>query len=337
MKVLIAGGAGYIGSTVASACLDSEITPIILDNLSTGRLEFTENRVFYHGDISDRKLLAHIFGEHQDIDAAVLSAASIIVPESVREPVRYYRENVAKALDFVEELLFYGCQRVIFSSTAALYHPGPDFTVDENSAFAPLSPYARTKAVVEGMLADIADATPLRTLSLRYFNPIGADPQLRTGLQIAHPTHALGKLNEAKETGNEFHITGGDYPTRDGSGIRDYIHVWDLAQAHIAALARFDSLFEQHKETSLAVNVGTGVGTTVFELLEAFKTVTGLDVPSSVTPRRPGDVVGAYTRSARAQEWLGWNAERSLEDGIRDTLRWFDVRAKKLPDLGTKP
>jgi UDP-glucose 4-epimerase len=333
MKVLIAGGAGYIASTVASACLDSGITPVILDNLSTGRAEFTAGRIFYRGDISDATLLSRIFDDHRDIDAAVLSAALVVVSESVASPARYYRENVVKALDFIEGLLLHGCHRVIFSSTASVYDPGPDFSVDESSTFAPLSPYARTKAIVEGMLADIAAATPLRALSLRYFNPIGADPQLRTGLQVAHPTHALGKLIEAKETGCDFHVTGADYPTRDGSGIRDYIHVWDLAQAHVTALARFDSLFAKQKQTSLAINIGTGAGTTVFELLAAFQKVAGLDLPSAVAARRPGDSAGAYTHTARAQEWLGWTAGRSLDDGIRDTLRWFDVRAQKLPDL----
>jgi UDP-glucose 4-epimerase len=333
MKILIAGGAGYIGSTVASACLDSGITPVILDNLSTGRREFTAGRIFYRGDIADASLLARIFHDHPDIDVALLSAALIVVPESVAEPARYYEENVVKALEFIEGLLRHGCHRVIFSSTAAFYEPGPDFSVDENSAVMPLSPYARTKAVVEGILADIAAATPLRALSLRYFNPIGADPELRTGLQVPRPTHALGKLIEAMETGGEFQITGGDYPTRDGSGIRDYIHTWDLARAHVAALTRFDRLFTQQKVTSLAINVGTGEGTTVLELLAAFRRVTGLDLPASLAPRRPGDAVGAYTRSARAREWLGWSAQRSLEDGIRDTLKWFSVRGERLPDL----
>lgn len=335
MKVLVAGGAGYIGSTVASACLDRGITPVILDNLSTGRIEFTKGRIFYQGDIADADLLARVFNDHPDIDATLLSAALIVVPESVAEPIRYYRENVAKALEFAEGLLRHGCHRIIFSSTAAFYEPGPDFSVDENSPVVPLSPYARTKAVVEGMLADIANATPLRTLSLRYFNPIGADPRFRSGLQVPRPSHALGKLTEAMQAGMKFHVTGGDYPTRDGSGIRDYIHVWDLAQAHVAALTRFPVLFEQQKETSLAINVGTGAGTTVFELIEAFQRVTERRMPWSVAPRRAGDAVGAYTRSSRALDWLDWTAERSLEDGIRDTLKWFDVRGRLLPDLST--
>lgn len=337
MKILIAGGAGYIGSTVASACLDSGITPIILDNLSTGRSEFTKGRIFYQGDIADANLLTRVFHDHPDIDGALLSAALIVVPESVAEPVRYYRENVAKALDFAEGLVRHGCRRLIFSSTAAFYEPGPDFSVDENSAVLPLSPYARTKVIVEGMLADIAGVTPLRALSLRYFNPIGGDPALRSGLQVPRPTHALGKLIEAMETGSEFRVAGGDYPTRDGSGIRDYIHTWDLARAHVAALTRFDQLFARQGATSLAINVGTGEGTTVLELLDAFRRVTGLNLPASLAPRRPGDTVGAYTRSARAREWLGWTAERSLEDGIRDTLDWFDVRCERLPDLPSPP
>jgi UDP-glucose 4-epimerase len=199
VKVLVAGGAGYIGSTVASACSDAGITPVILDSLVTGRREFTAGHAFYAGDIADGPLIDRVFAEHPDIDAVIHCAALIVVPDSVADPVRYYRENVAKSVAFAEHLLRNGARRLIFSSSAAIYRPGPDLAVDEDSPVDPQSPYARTKAMCEAIFADVAAATPLRVLSLRYFNPIGADPKMRTGLQLPSPTHALGKMIQAHE------------------------------------------------------------------------------------------------------------------------------------------
>ncbi|GAB3406966.1 NAD-dependent epimerase/dehydratase family protein [Flindersiella endophytica] len=324
MKVLIAGGAGFIGSTIASACIDAGITPVLLDNLVTGRAEFTVGRTFYPGDISDRRLIDTIFGEHPDIAAVIHCAALIVVPDSVADPVRYYRENVAKGVEFYEHLVRNGCERLIFSSSASIYSPGKDFSVDEESPIAPLSPYARTKAMYESALRDFTSAGGPRVISLRYFNPIGADPKLRTGLQVRQPSHALGKLIEALRAGQEFTITGVDWPTRDGSGIRDYIHVWDLAQAHIEVLRRFDDVLGARSYDVL--NLGTGTGTTVRELLAAFESVTGAPLPAREAPPRPGDAVGAYTRTGKAESVLSWRPEHSLEDGIRDTLRWFEAR-----------
>jgi UDP-glucose 4-epimerase len=235
VKVLITGGAGYIGSTVASACSDAGIVPVILDSLVTGRREFTAGRAFYHGDICDGPLVDRIFADHPDIYAVIHCAALIVVADSVVDPVGFYRANVVKSLDFVGHLLRNGCRRLVFSSSASIYKASEDLTVDEDSAIDPQSPYARTKAVCEAMFADIAAAEPLRMLSLRYFNPIGADPKVRTGLQLRRPTHALGKMIQALDEDVPFVITGTDWPTRDGSGIRDYIHVWDLATAHVTA------------------------------------------------------------------------------------------------------
>ncbi|MEU8077405.1 UDP-glucose 4-epimerase GalE [Catellatospora citrea] len=333
MKVLIAGGAGFIGSTVASYLLDSGHEPVILDNLATGRREFCEGRTFYEGDIADPAVLDRIFAEHPDIETVVHCAALIVVPESVEHPVHYYRENVAKTLEFVDHLIAKGVTRLVFSSSAAIYEPGADFSVDEDSSVMAISPYARTKAIVEQMLADIAAATPLRVLSLRYFNPIGADPKMRTGLQVASPSHALGKLVEAHQTGRAFEVTGLDYPTRDGSGIRDYVHVWDLAAAHLRALEVFDTILPGGSSRYLVVNLGSGTGTTVLELVEAFNKVVDPPVPVGTADRRPGDSAGAYTRSSRAAELLGWRAEQSVEEGIRDSLTWFAQRGQVLPDL----
>jgi UDP-glucose 4-epimerase len=324
LKVLITGGAGFIGSTVASACLDAGIEPVTLDSLVTGRREFARGPEFYAGDISDGALIDKIFGEHPDIAAVVHCAALIVVPESVTDPVGYYYANVAKSLDLVQHLLRNGCSRLLFSSTGSFYQAGPDGSVDEDSPIVPGSPYSRTKAVCEGMFADIAAGTPLRVLSLRYFNPIGADPQLRTGLQTPYPTHALGKLIQAHESGEPFQITGTDYPTRDGSGIRDYVHVWDLAAAHLAAVTSFDRVLGQ--DTSMAINLGTGTGTTVRELLAAFNSVVDRKVEAVEAPRRPGDVTGAFTRTDRAKRLLNWQPRYTIADGIADSLRWAAVR-----------
>ncbi|WP_326560182.1 UDP-glucose 4-epimerase GalE [Micromonospora sp. NBC_01796] len=333
MKVLVAGGAGFIGSTVVSACLDDGLVPVILDNLNTGRREFTRDRIFYQGDIADGALIDRIFADHPDITAVVHAAALIVVPESVAQPLRYYRENVGKSVDFLDHLLRNGCQRVLFSSSAAIYRPGEDFSVDENSDLEPTSPYGRTKAMLETILADTAAATDLRALSLRYFNPIGADPTMRTGLQLRRPSHALGMMISALEKDTEFLVTGVDWPTRDGSGIRDYIHVWDLARAHVQALRRFDDILPVGAQRSYEViNLGTGNGTTVKEFVTAFNAVSDRPLRVRETGPRPGDSAGSYTRTGRARQLLDWKAELTLEDGIRHSLAWAAQRDAVLED-----
>ena len=328
MKVLIAGGAGYIGSTIASACADAGMRPVILDSLVTGRREFAAGRDFYQGDIADGPLIDRVFAEHPDVGAVIHCAALIVVPDSVADPVGYYRANVTKSLEFAAHLLRNGCRRLIFSSSAAIYRASEDLTVDEGSPIDPQSPYARTKAVCEAMFADIAAAHPVHVLSLRYFNPIGADPEMRTGLQLRRPTHALGKLIQAQQEDVPFLITGTDWPTRDGSGIRDYVHVWDLAAAHVAALARFDAL----PGPTTVINLGTGAGTTVRELLDAFNRAVGHPVRARDAGRRPGDTVGAYTRIDRAERLLNWRPQYDVTAGIRHSLQWAAIRDKVLPD-----
>ena len=326
MKVLIAGGAGFIGSTVASACLDDGISPVILDSLVTGRREFTAGRPFYEGDIADGLLVDRIFAEHPDIQAVIHCAALIVVPDSVADPVGYWQANVAKSLEFTGHLLRNRCRRLIFSSSAAIYRAGNDLTVDEDSPVDPQSPYARTKAVCEAMFADVAASQPLKVLSLRYFNPIGADPKMRTGLQSARPTHALGQMIRARAEGVPFVITGTDWPTKDGTGLRDYVHVWDLAEAHVAALKQFDSL----PGPVTAINLGTGTGTTVRELADAFNRVSDQPIQVRGAGRRPGDVAGGYTRVNRAERLLGWRAQRDVAEGIRQSLQWAAIRDEVL-------
>lgn len=324
MKVLIAGGAGFIGSTVASACLDQGIEPIIVDNLSTGRAEFVEGRTLYRGDISDGELIDRVFADHPDIHAAIGCAAKITVPESVAEPITYYRENVTKGLALVESLLRNGCDRFVFSSSAAIYSSGQGIT--EDAPIEPLSPYARTKAAFEGALEDIAGGTALRAISLRYFNPIGADPKYRSGLQVTEPTHALGVMIDRYLAGLPFPVTGTEWETRDGTGIRDYVHIWDLARAHVNAVKDFDKILPTGRGGYLPINLGSGTGTTVLELIKAFVKVTAKPLSYELVGPRPGDVAGAYPDITRAIQLLGWTPELSVEQGIADALAWIDRR-----------
>ncbi|GAA1525576.1 UDP-glucose 4-epimerase GalE [Nocardioides humi] len=334
MDVLITGGAGYIGSTVASALTDAGHRAVVLDDLSTGRAEFVRGHRFYQGDVADRALVRRVLAENPGITAAVHCAARVVVPDSVARPGDYYRTNVTGTLELAETLAGCGVRDLVFSSSAAIYRPGTDHSVDESSPWAPASPYARTKAIAETMLADLAVATGLRVLALRYFNPVGADPLLRTGVQLRRPTHALGVLAHAWGAGTPFSIMGTDYPTRDGTAIRDYVHVWDLARAHVTALERFDRALDGRP--AHAINLGTGRGTTVRELVAAFEHATGRPVPVVEGPRRPGDTVGAYARTDRARRLLGWRAERDLATAVADTLAWLERRGLVLPDLSRR-
>ena len=324
MNILITGGAGYIGSTVASALLDRGHTPIILDSLVTGCEAFTENRIFYRGDIADRPLLTRLFEEQGPIDAAIHCAALISVPESTARPYEYYRENVGKSVELFHNLNELGCRRIIFSSSASIYGAAKDFAADESTPLSPSCPYARTKYMVETVLADFCAAYDLRGLSLRYFNPIGADPEMRSGTFIRNASHIISKLVSVSRGFEDcFSLTGVDWPTRDGSGIRDYIHVYDLALAHVLAVERFDEAFARSGEADyLPINLGTGRGVTVKELVAAFEKVLGREIPKVETGPRPGDVAGAYARADRAKELLGWETTLTIEDGIRDALAW---------------
>ncbi len=330
MKFLITGGAGYIGSTIASAMEDSGHTPVILDNLSVGKREFTRGRSFYQADIADQAALETIFRDHSDISAVIHCAALAVVPESVEKPYQYYRENVAKSLELFRTLNQLGCKRVLFSSSASIYDIVPGFMVTEDSPLNPSSPYARTKFMMEMVLRDFCAAYGMRGIALRYFNPIGADPKMRSGIHVERPSHVLGKLVDVA-LGNlpYFELTGVDWPTRDGSGIRDYIHVWDLAAAHLAAVTNFDAVFARAGNPSdnyLVINLGTGRGVTVREIVAAFENVFGKKVPLREMPPRPGDVAGAFANADTAGRLLGWEATSSIEQGIASALKWGEVR-----------
>jgi UDP-glucose 4-epimerase len=329
MKVLITGGAGYIGSTIASALEDSGHIPVILDSLITGKREFVLNRIFYHGDISDRKLLEKIFSEHDDITCTIHCAALIVVPESVEHPYEYYKENVCKSLKFFKNLIDLDHIKIIFSSSASIYATSSKFQVDENSPLVANCPYAMTKIIVESILKDFCVAYPLKCISLRYFNPIGADPKLRTGPHNQYPSHLLGKLIEtAMGRADVFNLTGVNWPTRDGSGIRDYIHVWDLARAHILALEKFDAINNSETGTNNynVINLGTENGVTVKEFIKVFEKVYGRKINIIEAPPRPGDVAGSFASCKKALRLLVWAPLKTIEEGIVDALEWDKKR-----------
>ena len=336
MKILITGGAGFIGSTIASALEDEGHTPVIVDSLVTGRVEFTRGRAFYQGDIAERKLVQQVLNEHPDIFAVIHCAALIVVPESTEKPYDYYRENVAKSLELFKTLKDGGVQHLVFSSSASIYDTVPGFMVTEDAPLKPNSPYARTKHMMEMILHDFCAAYGMRGIALRYFNPIGADPKMRSGLQIKNPSHALGRLVDV-QLGRipEFTITGTDYETRDGTGIRDYIHVWDLARAHVQAVTNFNGVFERAGnpvDNYVVINLGTGRGVTVRELVSAFEEVVGETINKSDGPRRPGDTAGSYCNANTAKQLLGWEAKLSTQQGLADALKWGELRDSILKD-----
>ena len=326
MKILLTGGAGYIGSTVATALIAKGHTPILLDSLVTGQRVFTEGREFFEGDIADRGVLEKIFMEHPDISHTIHFAARIIVPESVAEPYLYYVENVYKSIELFKNLADLGCSRVVFSSSAAVYG-SVSGEVTEDAALDPQSPYANTKYMMELALADMTQAMNLKAIALRYFNPIGSDPDLTTGVHVRNPSHVLGKMvDTAIGKLPQFQITGTDWPTRDGSGIRDYIDVWDLANAHVSAVEEFDAALKQTSTNFEVINIGTGNGVTVKELVTAFEGAWGSEINKTEAPPRPGDIEGAYANADKAKRLLKWQAERTIDDGIKTALAWAEKR-----------
>ena len=331
MKVLVTGGAGYLGSITAKALEQAGHTPVILDSLLSGPRQYVGDRIFYEGDIADRALLRQVVEQHPDIHSTIHMAARIVVPESVEKPYEYYRDNVAKSLEMYDELLALGKTRVVFSSTASLYELKPEFEVTEEDPVNPTSPYARTKRMMEQILEDMAVATDLRAIILRYFNPIGADPDLETGYHLKDATHVVPLMAQAAlGLRDSFTITGTEHPTRDGTGIRDYIHVWDLAKAHVRAVEEFDSALAAVGAPYTYINLGAGDGVTVRELLTAVERVVGRPIPVEEAPPRPGDAVGAFANADKAAELLGWRTEHTLDEAIESALAWGEKRKSVL-------
>ena len=330
MKILVTGGAGYLGSITCSALIDNGHTPIILDSLSTGNENFVKGRLFYKGDIADRNIINRIFLDHPEIECCIHFAARIIIPESVKNPYLYYSENVSKTIVLFNELRNKNIKKVIFSSSASIYDTATNYKVDENSPVNPKSPYARSKYCVEMILEDFCNANYFKGICFRYFNPIGADIKLRSGGYAINPTHILGKLLSVKKNKNSsFNINGTDWPTKDGTAIRDYFHVWDLAIAHVMAVEQFDKVFSSNNSNYCLMNLGGGKATTVKEFVKSFENVVGYKINTIEADRRPGDVVGAFAKCNKANTILNWKPKFTIEDAIQSAILWEEKLAKQ--------
>jgi UDP-glucose 4-epimerase len=327
-RVLVTGGTGYIGSHCAVALLEAGHDVLIVDNLSNSRRE-TLDRIarlagkrpsFERADLRDAAALNAIFAGGA-IQAVLHFAGLKSVGESVREPSRYHDNNVIGSQRLLEAMREHGVHRIVFSSSCTVYGTPDSVPVDERAPLRPQSPYGETKLGVENMLRSVAATdSAWRVALLRYFNPIGAHP---SGLIGEDPNGVPENLmpyvtQVAAGRLKELRIFGADYPTPDGTGVRDYIHVADLVEGHLAALGWLD----RATEPVLAANLGTGRGYSVLEVVRAFEQATGKAVPYRVVERRPGDVASCYANPALAREVLGWQAARSLEEMCRDAWRW---------------
>ena len=319
MRVLVTGGAGYIGSHVAHALVDAGHGVVVLDNLSTGvRANVPAAADFVHGDVGDQERVGALLHD-EGIDAVLHFAGAIVVPESVADPLKYYRVNTAKTRDLLAACVAAGVDRFLFSSTAAVYGQPESLPITEDTPLAPINPYGRSKLMTEWMLADLAAATPLRYTALRYFNVAGADPEGRTGQSTPDATHLIKVASQtAVGARSRMAIFGTDYPTRDGTCIRDYIHVSDLATAHVLAL---EALAETGENRVL--NCGYSRGFTVREVIDAVKRVSGEDFEVREEPRRAGDPPELVADSTRLREQLGWSPHHDdLDVIVRTAMDW---------------
>jgi UDP-glucose 4-epimerase len=318
MRILVTGGAGYIGSHVVKALgrLGHELS--VIDNLSTGHEWAVLSGRLIKGDLEDLSFLNRVMEECRP-DAVMHFAASIQVEESVREPLKYYRNNVINTLNLLESMQNHGVRYLIYSSTAAVYGIPSKIPVDETSALSPINPYGRSKYIVETMLADLEVASELRHISLRYFNAAGADPEGEIGQAYKESTHLITRaLKTAKGEFPDVKIYGTDYTTPDGTCIRDYIHVNDIAQAHIHALE-----FLLDTKESAVMNCGYGHGHSVREVITTVKKVTGIDFPVEEAGRRAGDPPSLVADSSRLVLATGWKPRyNDLEFIIQTAWEW---------------
>lgn len=325
--ILVTGGAGYIGSHTVVELLAQDYKVIIVDNLSNSkvssltRIEQISGRkpIFYQVDIADELNLTNVFKQHK-IDAVIHFAGLKAVGESVREPARYYENNVAGSLVLLRVMAAYGVKSIVFSSSATVYGDPHTTPITEDFPLSATNPYGWTKLMMEQILRDMYHADNSWSIALlRYFNPVGAhesgligeDPNGIPNNLMPYITQvAVGKLAK-------LNVFGSDYPTHDGTGVRDYIHVVDLANGHLKAL----EYLAKHNEL-LTVNLGTGIGYSVLDVVNAFARASGRDIPYQIQPRRAGDVAACFADSSKASQLLGWSCEFDLERMCQDSWRW---------------
>ena len=319
MAILVTGGAGYIGSHMALELLDAGEKVVVLDNLTTGfRWAVPDKATLVVGDFGDEDLVTETLARY-DIEEIIHFAAKIVVPESVSDPLGYYLNNTAKARALIECAVDGGVKHFIFSSTAAVYGEPEQNPVTEDERLKPISPYGRSKLMTEWMLEDTAKATPLSYVALRYFNVAGADPKGRSGQSTPNATHLIKVAVQAalgRRKGME--VFGTDYATPDGSCLRDYIHVTDLARAHLDALRHL-----RGGGDSLVCNVGYQRGYSVLEVIDVVKKVSGVDFPVTISGRRAGDPAAIVAANERIRTKLGWTPQHdNLEEIVRQALDW---------------
>ncbi len=315
--VLVTGGAGYIGSHVAKALAVDGMTPVSYDSLVHGHREAVRWGPLVAGDIGDAALLRETI-DHYKIGAIVHLAAFAYVGESVEHPAKYFENNVSKCLILLEAAISAGVRKFVFSSSCATYGVPGTTPISEDTPQSPINPYGETKLVIERALRWYGAAYGLRSVSLRYFNAVGADLDGEIGEEHSPETHVIPLVLAAADRDGNFRVFGNDYPTPDGTCVRDFIHVSDIADAHVLAL--------RHPETadaSVALNLGTGAGHSVMEIIDAAGAVTGRKVPYVICPRRAGDPPVLVADSSRAEGVLGWRARRSdLGTIIESAWRW---------------
>ena len=328
MRVLVTGGAGYIGSHTVLALIQAGHTAVVLDNLCNshaeslvrvGRLTGVQPDL-HEVDLLDREAVARVMRDGS-FDAVMHFAALKAVGESVREPLRYYRNNITGTINLCEEMAAAGVKAIVFSSSATVYDPSNPMPLQEGAGLGAVNPYGRTKLMMEQMLQDLQVSDPdWRVWLLRYFNPIGAHESGMIGEDPAGEPNNLVPYIAQVATGrrNELRVFGNDYPTPDGTGVRDYIHVVDLAIGHVLALEQMAS----EPGGVQICNLGTGRGYSVLEVIKAFEEASGVTVPYAMHPRRPGDAAVCYADPAYAEKILGWRATRDLATMCADTWRW---------------
>jgi UDP-glucose 4-epimerase len=332
MNILITGGAGFIGSHTYVVLKENGFNPIIIDNFSNSSTHVIQQLeticqsavVYYHLDVNDPNTYDQVFNEHK-IDGIIHFAASKAVGESVENPLKYYKNNVASTILLLEKMQEHHVKNLVFSSSCTVYGQPAELPVTEKSPVqVAISPYGNTKQMCEEIIADTTQASKdLKAISLRYFNPIGAHKSALIGeLPLGPPANLIPYLTQSVAgLRGPLQVFGTDYPTSDGSAIRDYIHVCDLAEAHVKALKH---LLEQKEASSYYdfFNIGTGDGTSVLQIIQAFEKTTGEKVNYELKPRRSGDITAVYAAIGKSKDVLGWQSKRSLEESLKDAWAW---------------